>query len=203
MAANRSSPSEAIRLPATTTATSSPPAVDDDVPESAEVSALALHGTPAQRAQGERLRAVEVELVVLEENERREDRDLVVAHGRSRQRQEPVHLVAAENVEADRAQRVAVEQQVDGAPKLDSVQPHGQREQLCSGELSHSAAIVPGPPCCKPGLQKPSSPRSGTKRQGTERRTAGPSGLRTITCSCCTPRRPTGTTSRPRGSSCS
>src|SRR3954453_20703387 len=114
-----------------------------------------------------------------------------------------MRLVAQEDVEADRAKRVAVEQEVDGAPKRDSVQPHWQREQLCSGELFHTAAIVPGPPCSKPGLQKPSSPTSGTKRHGTERRMAGPSGLRTITCSCCMPRRPTGTTSRPRGSSCS
>src|SRR3954453_14914990 len=72
-----------------------------------------------------------------------------------------MHLVTAENVETDRAQRVAVEQEIDGAPERDSVQPHGKREQLCAGELLHTAAIVPGPPRSKPGLQKPSSPTAG------------------------------------------
>src|SRR5204863_936828 len=116
----------------------------------------------------------------------------------SRQRQEAVHVVAAQDVEPDHAQSVTIEQHVGRTAQLDSVQLHRQREDRVSRQLLHVAAIVPGP-----GGQKPSSPTSGTKRHGTDSTIAGPSGLRTITSSRWMPKRPTGTTRRPRGSSCS
>ena len=97
---------------------------------------------------------------------------------------------------------IKVEQQVDRATELDPVQPHRQGQQLVSRPLLHSRRNGAQTDRTQTP-QNPSSPRRGTKRQGTERRTAGPSGLRTITSSRCIPRLPTGTTSRPRGSSCS
>ena len=66
----------------------------------------------------------------------------------------------------------------------------------------HSSALSRTGPA-ETHSEKPSSPTSGTNRHGTERTTAGPSGLRTTTWSSCPRRPPTGTTSRPRGSSCS
>ena len=92
--------------------------------------------------------------------------------------------------------------EVDRPAKLDAVQAHGQAQQLVSRSLPHPRRH-PARTDRTQTPQNPSSPRSGTKRHGTERRTAGPSGLRTITSRRCMPRRPTGTTSRPRGSSCS
>jgi hypothetical protein len=50
------------------------------------------------------------------------DRETVIAHHRRRQRQEAMHLVAAEHVEPDHAQAFAVEQQVDRTTELDPVQ---------------------------------------------------------------------------------
>src|SRR5689334_3134093 len=105
-------------------------------------------------------------------------------------------LVPAEDVEPDHPQRLAVEEDVHGPAQLDAVQPQPQREHLVPPKLLHPAAMVPGP-----GGQKPSSPTRGTKRQRTDLSTAGPSGLRTVTSRGCMPKRPMGTTSRPRGSS--
>src|SRR5262249_23298936 len=106
--------------------------------------------------------------------------------------------VTAEHVEPDDAERIAVEQEINRTTQLDPVQPHGHPQHLVPGQLLHVGGIVPGPTG-----QKPSSPTRGTKRQGTVLMTAGPSGLRTITSRRCIPKRPTGTTRRPRGSSCS
>ena len=55
----------------------------------------------------------------------------------------------------------------------------------------------------RPFQSKPSSPSSGTNLQGTERMTAGPSGLRTTSSRSCERRRPTGIAILPPGSSCS
>src|SRR6185437_6060137 len=151
-----------------------------------------------ERRKRERAGTVERKLVRLEHHERRVDHQRAVGDGGSRERQEPMHLVAAANVEADDAKRLAVEQEVDGTTELDAVQAHGHRQHLVRSQLLHVDAMVPGP-----GGQKPSSPTSGTKRQATDLRTAGPSGLRTITSSRWIPNCPTGTTRRPRGSSCS
>src|SRR5512133_1935978 len=171
---------------------------EGDVAQRAEAPLLPRDRLAAQRGQRECARSVEPQLVLLQQHERRVDRQAVGPDRRRRQRKEAVHLVAAEDVEPDHAQGLSVQQQAGRPAELDAVQPQRQREDRVSRQLLHVAAIVPGP-----GGQKPSSPTRGTKRQGTDLITAGPSGLRTITSSRWMPNRPTGTTSRPRGSSCS
>src|SRR5512133_1120202 len=174
-----------------------PPArFQHNVSQQPDLSSCSGDGSPAQRAECESAGAVEVELVLLEQHEWGVDRERAARDRGRRQRQEPVHFVAAAHVEADGAQSRAVEQQVDRPAELDPVQAHGQSEHLVSRKLRHALAILPGP-----GAQKPSSPTSGTKRHGTDLITAGPSGLHTITSSRWIPCRPTGTTSRPRSAS--
>ena len=204
MAANRSLPSEAIRLPATTTATSSTRSVDDDVPESSEVSALALHGTPAQRAQGERLRAVEVELVA--------PRGERAARGsRSRRRSRTQSAAAGTGAPRRRRER-------RGRPcavvSRSSSRSTGRPSWIpCNrtGSASSSApvsSLIPPPSCpdhpaANPAFRSPPHPGAGRSDKARSAGRPGPRGCGRSPRSCCTPRRPTGTTSRPRGSSCS
>src|SRR5215208_1410928 len=77
----------------------------------------------------------------------------------------------------------------------------GARSRLRSEE--HTLDAAPDAHAHPRQARKPSFPTSGTKRHGTEWTTAGPSGLRTITSSRCARCPPTGTTSLPRGRSCS
>ena len=73
----------------------------------------------------------------------------------------------------------------------------------CTGSCSSSVADLDPIDVMVPhrsaAVETPAT--SGTNRQGTLRRTAGPSGVRTTTSSHCPPEPPTGTTRRPRGSS--
>jgi hypothetical protein len=59
--------------------------------------------------------------VLLEQDERRRDPDLVALDGGRRQRQEAMHLVAAEEIEPDRPSSLRIEEQVDRPTKLDAV----------------------------------------------------------------------------------
>src|SRR5436190_9132440 len=179
-------------------------AADHDVLEDALRLTPPYDRRSAQRGHRQRACPVEGELVLLEEDERRADDDLPAGDGRGRQRQESVHLVAAQHVEADGPKLVPVQKQVDGPAQRDAVQADGPREELGRAGGRHGRRILPGRVGRKPAHPRnPCSPTSGTNRQGTERITAGPSGLRTTTSRRWTRRLPTGSTSRPRALSCS
>ena len=94
---------------------------NDHVLQRSELPAVPLDGAAPQLAEPKRAGAVEVHLVLLEEDERRWDPDLVTLDGRRRQRQETMHLVAAEKIEPDRPSSLRIEKQVDRATKLDAV----------------------------------------------------------------------------------
>src|SRR5436305_4044275 len=142
-----------------------------------------------------RLVAVEADLAEVEQHERREDLDLALAHGGDREGQEAMGVVAAEDVEAERAGPVAVDDQVHGPSHVDSTHANRQSEQLLGAP--HAPMVA------RRYSSKPSAPTSGTKRQVTEWTMAGPSGLRIATSSRWLRSVPTGTTRRPRGFSCS
>jgi hypothetical protein len=73
----------------------------------------------------ERARAIELELALLEQDERRQDADLLVAYCSGLQRQETVHVVPAQEIEPHRSMSVRIEEQVDRPAKLDAVQADG------------------------------------------------------------------------------
>jgi hypothetical protein len=56
---------------------------------------------------------------------------------RRRIRQEAMDVVPADQVEADGAKLVAVEQDVRGATEADPVQPHGEGEQSVGANRIH------------------------------------------------------------------
>ena len=178
-----------------------PPIVPTTTSCSVRSASLPFDRATPQPAERKRARTVEVEFVLFEEDaETRQYADLLAADCCRRQRQEAVLLVTAHEIEPYHPVSVGIEEQVDRTSELDPVQTHWQTQQ---------ARLPFSPSSCRRhraltdrrNAQNPSSPRRGTNRQGTERRTAGPSGLRTITSRRCIPRRPTGTTRRPRGSS--
>ena len=76
------------------------------------------------------LLAIEADLREVEQHERREDLDLVVADGGDGEREETVRLVAAEDVEAERAAVLAVDDQVDRPSDVDPTDSDRQGEQL-------------------------------------------------------------------------
>src|SRR5262249_37435026 len=86
---------------------------EENVAQRPDALLLPHHRLATQSLQRERADAVKVELVLLEQHERRVDGEAVVADRRRRQRQEAMHLVPAEHVETDHAQVLAVEEQVD------------------------------------------------------------------------------------------
>src|SRR5215203_1022944 len=104
------------------------------------------------------------------------------------------------------AVRVALE---DGLDRAVGAVPHPAAQAERAGSVARRGAEEDtlDPPVdanARPGhSRKPSSPTSGTKRQGTDRTTAGPSGLLTISSSRWFARPPTGTTIRPPSLSCS
>jgi hypothetical protein len=101
---------------------------DDDVLQSSELASLPLDGSAPQRAERVRPGAVEVHLVLLEKDERREYSDLVAVDRRGWEWQEAMHFVAAQQVEADRPSSLRIEEQVDRATELNAVQAHGQAQ---------------------------------------------------------------------------
>src|SRR5205823_9566834 len=122
--------------------------------------------------------------------------------GRDGERQKPMRLIAAEDFEADGARCLTVDQQVDRASELDPADAYWQGKQLLGAPL-HGRILAAQSGRKRVHSPNPSAPTSGTKRHGTEWINAGPSGLLTATSSRWPRALPTGTTSRPRGFSCS
>src|SRR5215204_6273981 len=104
------------------------------------------------------------------------------------------------------AVRVALE---DGLDRAVRAVPHPAAEAERARPVARlgaeeDALNPPADADARPGHSlKPSSPTSGTNRQGTDLTTAGPSGLLTISSRRWFARPPTGTTIRPPGFSCS
>ena len=68
---------------------------NDDVLQQSDLSSVPLDRATPQPAERKRAGAVEVQLVLLEEDKRRQDSDCVAADRRRRKRQKAVHFVAA------------------------------------------------------------------------------------------------------------
>src|SRR5436189_4280040 len=97
---------------------------EDHIAEHSDDPLLPPNGLAAQRLERERAGPVEAELVLLEQDERRMDRQRVVTGSSGRQWQEAVDVVAAQDVETDHTQAVAIQQDVGRTAQLDSVQLH-------------------------------------------------------------------------------
>src|SRR6266852_4379056 len=105
---------------------------DHDVAQRSQLAALPCHSPATQGAERESARPVERELVLLEQTERGLNRDRAVLNLSDRQRQETVYLVAADDVEADCAKTMAIEQEVDRPAELDPAHAYRQRQQIVS-----------------------------------------------------------------------
>lgn len=93
---------------------------------------------PHELAQRTRACAVEVELVLREQHERRCDSDLLGAEDRGRQRQKTVRLVTTQDVEAERAVADRVHDHVDRTPDLDAFGSNGEAEKVAGRDAVHS-----------------------------------------------------------------
>ncbi len=109
--------------------------------------------------------------------------------------------VATEDVEPDHAPAGKVEDQVDAAAQLDPADADRPSQKLLTVQTPHPPGSFPRGRRANGHSENPSAPRRGTKRHGTERSTAGPSGLRTTSSSRWSRRWPTGIAIRPPGAS--
>ena len=104
----------------------------------AHVSSSARYRHASELAQASRALPVEGELLFLEQRQRRVDRDLVRTDVADREREEPVRLVAAGDLHAERAAAVEIEQEVDRTPQLDAAKPHRQHQKPLTPHPAHA-----------------------------------------------------------------
>jgi hypothetical protein len=100
---------------------------------------------PLEIGEGASAQPVEVEIPV-EEDERRPDHDAVVEHLAGRERQEPVHAVAAPDLEAHEAAQRMVEERVRDDAKVEAAAPDSTASHP-PGRMKkpHPGWVVPGP----------------------------------------------------------
>src|SRR4051812_48736186 len=80
---------------------------------------------------------VEVEVVLVDQGQRRLERDLVRAQLDAREGEEARRPAAARALDPDEPVGAALDERLDGAAELDTVQSHGERQQLGNGAAAH------------------------------------------------------------------